>query len=153
MGKSELARAIVAKQSAEALRDLKGYLRGWPPSAPHARLRLLSDTEGRESQIAVPVEALALLAEVLEQLAQGHTVKIAPESPELAPHEAAAILNVPSPHLEKLLDDEAFPHHQVGNERRVWLADLLAYKQRDLLRRRRIAAELTVESQEMGLYD
>ncbi len=33
------------------------------------------------------------------------------------------------------------------------LADLLAYKQRDLPRRRRIAAELTAESQEMGLYD
>ena len=151
MGKSNLARSAAAEQSAEALRDLKGYLRERP--APHARLRLLSEADGRESQIAVPVEALALFAEVLEQLAEGHTVRVASTSPELELHEAAAILNVPSPYLEKLLDDEAFPHHQVGNERRVWLADLLSYKQRDLLHRRRIAAELTAESQEMGLYD
>ncbi len=152
MGKSELARSTVAEQSAEALRDLRGFLRERPPS-PHARLRLLSETSGQEPQLAVPVEALALFAEVLEQLAQGHTVSVAAESPELAIHEAAVVLNVPSSYLEKLLDDDAFPHHQVGNERRVRLADLLSYKQRDLSRRRRIAAELTAEAQTMGLYD
>ncbi len=153
MGKPELARPTIAEQSAEALRSLKGFLRERSPSSLHARLRLLSEKNGREPQISVPVEALALFAEVLEHLAQGHTVRVASESPELAPREAAAILNVPRTYLEKLLDDAAFPHHQVGDERRVWLADLLSYKQRDLLRRRRIASELTAESQAMGLYD
>ncbi len=122
-------------------------------SSANARLRLLSEKEGREPQIAVPVKALALFAEVLEQLAEGHTVKVGSESPELAIHEAAAILNVPRAHLQKLLADDALPHRKVGDERRVLLADLLSYKQRDLLRRRRIAAELTAEAQAMGLYD
>ncbi len=51
MGKPNLARTAAAEPSAEALRDLKGYLRERP--APHARLRLLSEADGRESQVAV----------------------------------------------------------------------------------------------------
>ncbi len=86
-------------------------------------------------------------------MGKSNLARSAAESPELTLHEAAAILNVPSPYLEKLLEAEAFPHHRVGNERRVWLADVLSYKQSDLLHRRRIAAELTAESQELGLYD
>ncbi len=152
MGKSELARSTVAEQSAEALHSLKGYLRDLPASS-QAQLRLLNEPNGREPQINVPVEALIIFAQVLEKLAQGHTVTVAAESAELTSRQAAEILNVSCSYLEKLLDDDVFPHHRVGNERRVWLADLLAYKQRDLLRRRRIAAELTAEAQEMGLYD
>lgn len=152
MAKAEL-RPTVAEQSAEALRGLQGFLRGQTPSSPYVRLRLLSETEGQEPQIAVPIEALGIFVKVLEQLAQGHTVNIASESPELAAHEAAVVLNVPKPYFEQLLDDGALPHHEVNDERRVRLADLLSYKQRDLLHRRRIAAELTAESQDMGLYD
>ena len=153
MSRSNLASTTVAEQSAEALETLRGYLRERPPSSPDARMRLLSEADGREPQIAVPVEALALFLEVLEQLAQGHAVKVASESPELALYEAAAILNVPEPFLDGLLDDGAFPYRRVKSERRVRLADVLSYKQRDLFGRRRIAAELTAESQEMGLYD
>jgi len=89
---------------------------------------------------------------VLEQLAQGHTVKVAAESPEITPKEAAAVLNVSVPFFEELLDGDELAYHRIGNQRRIWLSDVLAYKQRDLLRRRRIATELTAESQEMGLY-
>ena len=153
MSRPNLASSTIAEQSAEALEALRGFLRERPPSSPDARMRLLSEADDREPQIAVPVEALVLFVEVLEQLAQGHTVRVASDSPELALHEAAAILNVPRPFLDKLLDDGAFPYHQVENERRVWLADVLSYKRRDLLGRRQIASELTAEAQEMGLYD
>ena len=153
MGKAGPLKSTIARQSAEALRDLKSYLQARQASSPCARLRLLSETESGDLLIAVPVEALALLAEVLEQLAQGRGVRVSPESAELTSREVAGVLNVSVSYLEKLLDDGKLPYHEVGAERRVWLNDLLAYKQRDLTRRRRIAAKLTAESQAMGLYD
>lgn len=153
MGKASFSDSTVARQSAEALRDLQAYLAARQAGSSHARLRLLNESSGREVVIAVPMEALALFAEVLQQLAEGRAVKVAPESADLALLDAAAVLNVSCPYLEKLLDEGELSYHEVGLERRVRLADLLAYKQSDLLRRRRIAAELTAESQAMGLYD
>ncbi len=73
--------------------------------------------------------------------------------PELSPQEAADLLNVSRPYLLKVLDAGELPHHGAGDNRRVWLDDLQAYKRHDLARRRNMVAELTAEAQEMGLYD
>lgn len=141
--------ANIAAQSAEALAVLKAFLGNHPASL--TRLRLCGEQPGSEPQIAVPTKALALLVEVLDHLARGNPVTVAPAAAELSPREAADLLNVPPSYLLKLLDNGELPHRGVGDERRVRLDDLLVYKRRELARRRRILAELTAEAQEMGL--
>lgn len=137
------AKSRIAAQSEAAAVALKAYLEAH--RSPSTRL-LLGSTE---PQITVPTKALALFAEVLDQLAQGREVTVAPTS--LSVEEAATFLNVSAAYLLALLDDGKLPHRGTGAHRQVDLGDLLAYKHRDLARRRQILADLTAEAQEMGL--
>ncbi len=141
----------IAERSAAALATLESFLRAHRSSL--ARLRLGDGRAGSAPQIAVPTEALVLLTKVLEQLAQGRSVTVSAGAAELSTRAAAELLNVSDCYLGELLDEGAFPCQGAGNERRVRLDDLLAYKRGDLARRRKILSELTAEAQEMGLYD
>ncbi len=136
-------------QAARAVAALKAYLSSHP--SPSARLRLGS--EDGETQVVVPEAAFALIVAVLEELAQGNTVAVAPVREELTTQQAADLLNVSRPYLVGLLEDGMIPHHRVGNRRKVNLADLLEFKRRDTARREQILCELTAEAQDMGLYD
>ena len=152
MDASRAPEPSVAERSAAALAVLKSFLRAHPDSL--ARLRLSAGkTTSSEPQIALPAEALLLLSEVLEQLAQGKPAAVTPGTAELPVRAAAELLNVSDSYLEELLNEGALPCREIGSERRIRLDDLLAYKRRDLARRRQILSELTAEAQEMGLYD
>ena len=45
------------------------------------------------------------------------------------------------------------PHRVVGTRRRVMVADLLAYKERDSAQRKEVADELAAEAQKLTLGD
>lgn len=135
--------------AATAATALKAYL-GAHPSAP-AKLRLGSADS--ETQVVVPEPAFALLVAVLEELASGNTVAVAPVQQELTTQQAADLLNVSRPYLIGLLEEGKIPFHRVGNRRKLSLSDLLEFKHRDAARREDILDQLTAEAQEMGLYD
>ncbi len=138
-----------AEQAAQAAVALREYLRAHP--ARPARLRLGDGPE--ETHVLVPATAFAAFAAMLGELAAGHTVTVAPTQAELTTQQAADLLNVSRPYLIGLLEKGEMPHRRVGNRRKVPLAGLLAYKNRDDARRQAILDELTAEAQEMGLYD
>jgi excisionase family DNA binding protein len=75
----------------------------------------------------------------------------APREPgALIPACPAGLLHVSRPHLIKLLDQGAIPHHKVGTHRRIRIEDLFAYgKQRDTTRREKLD-ELTQISEELS---
>ncbi len=104
-----------------------------------------------EAELLRIVAAAAPAKDAHHQDAREHGVTAAPGARELSIEEAAAVLNVSEAGLAQLLDDGELPHSGAGDERRVDLGSLIAYKQGDLTRRRRILAELTAEAQEMGL--
>lgn len=137
------AKSPIAAQAQAAAVALKAYLEAH--QSPSARLLL----DSTAPQITVPTKALTLFAEVLDQLARGREVTVAPTS--LSVEEAATFLNVSAAHLLALLDDSKLPHRGTGAHRHVGLANLLTYKHRDLTRRRQILSDLTAEAQEMGL--
>jgi excisionase family DNA binding protein len=107
--------------------------------------------EGRSVSVTVPREAFELFLEILGQMANGNAVTIVPVHAELTTQQAAELLNVSRPFLVTLLDEGKIPFRLVGSHRRVRVADLVAYKQKDDMHRKSVLDELTAEAEKHGL--
>lgn len=115
------------------------------PEAERARVRL------DNTDLVLPRQAVALLRDLLAEMAQGNAVTIVPTHAELTTQQAADILNVSRPHVVKLLEDGGIPYSRVGTHRRIRYQDLLAYKaQRDEKSREALDA-LTQEAQDLDM--
>jgi excisionase family DNA binding protein len=111
------------------------------------RMARLVDPDGETTEI--PESVFHALKLVVQSMAQGQTITLLPHGKELTSQEAADLLRVSRPHLIKLLDQGAIPHHKVGTHRRIRIEDLLAYgEQRDSTRREQLD-ELTRLSEEL----
>jgi excisionase family DNA binding protein len=110
--------AALARASATELSRLLAQ----QPDSDRARVQL----DGTD--LVLPRQALALLRDLLGEMAQGNAVTIVPTHAELTTQEAADILNVSRPHLVKLLERGELPFSKVGTHRRIRYQDLLAYK-------------------------
>jgi excisionase family DNA binding protein len=86
------------------------------------------DEKNQAHQVELPTSALRLLADILFELANGNAVKVVPVHAELTTQEAADLLNVSRPHLVKLLEKGALPHHKTGKHRRVRFENLMHFK-------------------------
>lgn len=105
---------------------------------------------GPSSQIDVPAEMVPVIVEILEQLLAGNAITVAPVNTELTTQQAADLLNVSRPHLVKLLEQQRIPSKKVGTHRRVRLNDLLRFRDKDDVVRRRTADELAKQLDELG---
>lgn len=110
--------ATLAHASAGELSHLLATL----PEAERASVKL----DGHD--LILPRQALALLRDILVEMAQGNAVTIVPTHAELTTQEAADILNVSRPHLIKLLNDNVIAYSKTGTHRRIRYQDLMAYK-------------------------
>lgn len=92
----------------------------------------------------------ALLA-IADELRRGNGVTVLPLHQRLTTNEAAELLNVSRPHLVTLLERGEMPFEKVGTHRRVRLADVLAYRDRQERRRREALANLVRQGEELDL--
>lgn len=106
-----------------------------------------------DHRIPLPKPVAEALREVVDSLAQGHAVTIAPHHTTLTTQEAADLLGVSRPTLVKLLEADVIPHTRPGRHRRVRLSDVLGYQHRQQLERDAALDELAAISDEAGLYD
>jgi excisionase family DNA binding protein len=101
----------------------------------------------------LPASVYQLLCEITPRLLRGEVVSLVPAKKVLSTRQAAELLGVSRPFLTKLLDQGAMPYHAVGTHRRVYLADVLAYRTQRDGDRRKLVDEIVRLSEDLGAYD
>ncbi len=81
-------------------------------------------------QVEVPEEVHRVLRKVVDALAHGLAVTVAPQSTTLTTQQAADLLGVTRPTVVKILDQGGVPFTRVGTHRRLLLSDVLGYRER-----------------------
>lgn len=131
----------LARESAEALGKLLQRL----PASQRARVSLDGD------ELILPRQALALLRELLIEMARGNAVTIVPMHAELTTQEAANFLNVSRPYLVRLLEQGEIPFTKTGTHRRIRYPDLLRHREEQLAKSRATLDKLAADAQELDL--
>ena len=103
--------------------------------------------------VQIPKTAVDGLIEMLEAVAEGDTATVVRTPREVSTQQAATVLNVSRPTVVKLIDDGHLPCRKVGSHRRIPLADLLAYRDDMIGRRRAVLDQMSQDAEELGLYD
>lgn len=103
------------------------------------------------TELALPKAVRELLVSILTEVSHGNMVNLVPVHAELSTQEAANLLNVSRPHLVKLLESGAIPHHKAGSHRRVKYSDLRRYQEAKEAEREQAMAELAKQAQDLGL--
>lgn len=89
----------------------------------HAQLRVYDG----DDQFLIPMAAMKVLAEVLNQMAQGNAFSLVPVGYMLTAQEAADLMNVSRPYLVKFLENGEIPYSKSGRHRRIKHEDFVAY--------------------------
>jgi excisionase family DNA binding protein len=129
--------------------DLLAVLRAKGKDVPQRRARLVG-ADG--SEVELPDQLHAALTRVVDALARGLAVTIAPQHTTLTTQQAADMLGVSRPTLIKLLDEGKIPYDKPNSHRRIKLSDLLAYQDRRREERRATLRDLTQEAVEADFY-
>ncbi|MEV6940794.1 helix-turn-helix domain-containing protein [Streptomyces sp. NPDC051172] len=113
-----------AAAAAHALTQVGSYL------AAHQDLAVITVTveDGEREPLALPREAVELLATMLAHLGAGRAVSVVPSDAELTTQQAADMLNVSRPFLIGLLDAGEIEYRTVGTHRRITASSLLQYR-------------------------
>lgn len=111
------------------------------------------EIEETKEKIKIPVEALRLLAKVLEAMSKGKPISIVPVATEMTTQAAAEFLGCSRPHVVKLLEGGKIDFTKVGRHRRVKLEDLQEYKAKMKAEQRAKLIEIMKSDEEAGLYD
>ena len=103
--------------------------------------------------LVLPPEVFEVLRGVVEAMASGQAVTIAPVHQRLTTQEAADLLGISRPTLVKLLEAGEIAFEQPGRHRRVRLADVLAYRERRSTQRRAAVDHMVEIADEAGMYE
>lgn len=104
-------------------------------------------------EIEMPSIVSIALMEVIKTLNKGNSITLIPMDKELTTQQAADILNVSRPYFIKLLENGIIPFKKTGTHRKILMQDLMKYREQRAETRKSKIEELSVLSQELGLYD
>jgi len=106
--------------------------------------------DGDES-IEIPRQVFNVLMRVLAVMSEGKAFSLVPMDKELTTQQAADILNVSRPYLNKILDLGEIAHRKVGRNRRIKFSDLMEYKKSQEQKSKSALQELADQSQELDM--
>jgi len=136
-------RLLIPKSEQQQVQDLEKLLRRGVPA-------LISPTGER---IELPGTVVEVLRTAVGFMSHGQTVTLIPDNRAITTQRAADILGMSRPFFIKQLESGIMAHHRIGNQRRVYLRDVLEFaKKRD---KERFAAldMLARDAFEAGLYE
>jgi excisionase family DNA binding protein len=107
---------------------------------------------GKGKPIELPESVQRVVAEVLEHVRRGESVRVIADHQEITTQQAADLLRVSRPYLVGVVDRGEIPSRKVGPRRRLKLADVLLYRELDHARRLEAINAMAAEAQELGLY-
>jgi excisionase family DNA binding protein len=111
-------------------------------------LRVEIPEKGRRREaLTIPAAAVRLLIGILTEMSRGNAVTLIPIHAELTTQQAADLLNVSRPFLIKLLEKKKLNYRKVGTHRRILFKDLMGYKKRSEVGRRRALDDLAADAQ------
>jgi excisionase family DNA binding protein len=99
----------------------------------------------------LPPVAARLLIDMLSEMGAGRAVTLVPAEAELTTQQAADLLNVSRPYIVGLIGKGVLPGRMVGNQRRVPLKELLAYRAGTMAKALDALEEISAIDQELGL--
>jgi excisionase family DNA binding protein len=111
---------------------------------------LVSSTGER---IELPHTVYEILRKVVTLMAHGQAITLVPDNQAVTTQRAADLLGMSRPFFVKLLETGAMTYHRVGNQRRVYLRDVLAYAQKRDEERHAALDRLSRAAVAAGLYD
>lgn len=104
-------------------------------------------------KVKLPATIYEVLKRVVELMADGKAVTVIPDNQVVTTQRAADILGMSRPFFVKLLETGAMAHHRVGNQRRVYLNDVLQYAHKREQERQAALDRLSRHAFETGLYE
>ena len=145
MNTSTLDRTVLPpEESLDELVDLLDRVRDEPTTT-------LIGPDGE--RLVLPQEVFAVLRDVVEAMAHGQAVTVAPVHQRLTTQEAADLLGISRPTFVKLLQSGEIPFEQPGRHRRVRLVDVLAYRQQRSTQRRKSLDRMVEIAHDSGMYE
>ena len=111
------------------------------------------EIEETSEKLRIPLNALKLLAKILEETGKGRLVSIVPIATEMTTQAAAELLSCSRPHLIKLLESGKIKYTKVGKHRRIRYEDIIKYKKEMKERQKQLLIEMMKSDEETGLYD
>ncbi len=106
-----------------------------------------------EQPIQLPGPLVLVLRQILAFMSQGKGVAVTPVLRELTTQSAADLLGVSRPFLIELLNKQEIPFHLVGTHRRIYLQDLLRYRDHRDRQRKEILNRMARQAVADGDYD
>lgn len=137
------AEALLAREVSRALEQRH--------AAEHTLSLLVTAAENEVTTLELPQGAASLLVEILKQMAEGNAVSLLPVEPEITTQQAANLLCVSRPYLVGMIEKGELPARMVGNQRRLPLKDVLAYRLENQAKRKDALNEMSALHQQMGL--
>ncbi|AKK07974.1 helix-turn-helix domain-containing protein [Corynebacterium testudinoris] len=145
---NETTNNMAVDHAREALAKINSVLSG-----TSTRQDVYVAVENSDDVIRLSREVATVLQKVLTNVVAGRSVSVVPTSAELTTQQAANLLNVSRPHVVKLIDQDILPAHKVGTHRRIYAADVEAYKHQRDLDARAAADELAALTEGIDLYE
>jgi excisionase family DNA binding protein len=104
-------------------------------------------------KVKLPASVYEVLKRAVAFMADGKAVTLIPDNQVVTTQRAADILGMSRPFFIKLLETGAMAHHRVGNQRRVYLRDVLEYAHKREQERQAALNRLSRHAFKAGLYE
>ena len=104
-------------------------------------------------RVELPGTVFEVLRKVVGFMSHGQAITLVPDNQVVTTQRAADTLGMSRPHFVKLLESGTMAHHRVGNQRRVYLRDVLEFAKKRDAERLASLDRLSRDAFEAGLYE